>query len=343
MIEVETVRLALPLKTKFSVAKGEADTKTNVIAILNNRYSGEAAASVQYGPTIEEIEKDLRKGIGHLKRRKNLDLETLQAISRYKIHPIARSALTGMVLNYISGETHRYPWEILSLGAPVGIRNSNTISIDAPTAVIDAIIASTCSVVKVKLGSEYDKEVIELLKDIENKEIRIDANGGWEPGKAEEMIYYLDKQGVTVIEQPTDIEHISDWPHLKPKDSEVELILDEGLETPSDYDRYAAHVDGVNIKMEKSGGIIDASRIASIARQDGKKVMLGCMVESSIGIAQSVYMSSLADYHDLDAPQLLENDIANGIVYEKDTIVVDREIIGGPSLRRELVEKYIRD
>jgi L-alanine-DL-glutamate epimerase-like enolase superfamily enzyme len=95
--------------------------------------------------------------------------------------------------------------------------------------------------------------------------------------------------------------------------------------------------------MEKSGGIIEASRLARKAREDGKKVMLGCMVESSIGIAQSVYMSSLADYHDLDAPQLLETDIAQGIIYDKDTIHVDREIIGGPALKRDIIEKFIRD
>jgi hypothetical protein len=72
-------------------------------------------------------------------------------------------------------------------------------------------------------------------------------------------------------------------------------------------------------------------------------VMLGCMVESSVGIAQSVYMSSLADYYDLDSPQLLEVDIAQGIIYNRETIQVDREIIGGPALKRDVVEKYIRD
>ena len=71
--------------------------------------------------------------------------------------------------------------------------------------------------------------------------------------------------------------------------------------------------------------------------------MLGCMVESSVGIAQSIYMSSLADYYDLDGPQLLETDIASGIKYDRETIEVDREIIGGPKLKRDVVEKYIQE
>jgi hypothetical protein len=71
--------------------------------------------------------------------------------------------------------------------------------------------------------------------------------------------------------------------------------------------------------------------------------MLGCMVESSVGIAQSLYMSSMADYWDLDGPLLIEDDIATGINYSMDTIEVDREIIGGPKLKRDVVEKYINE
>ena len=343
MIQVETIKVSLPLKTKFAIAGGETNEKTNLITILNNRYSGEAAASVKYGPSLDEIHKDLRRGIAHLKRRKKLDLEALEAIAKYRIHPIARSALSGMVLNYLSGESKRYPWELLSLGAPVGIKNSITISIADPKQVIEAIRQSDYPIVKIKMGSENDAELITMLEGITGKEVRIDANGGWSREQAEEMIHYLAELGVRVIEQPTDVEFISDWARLKGKHEDVELFVDEGLNSMEDYERLAPHCDGINIKMEKSGGIIEASRIARRARDEKTKVMLGCMVESSVGIAQSVYMSSLADYHDLDSPQLLESDIAQGIIYDHETIRVDREIIGGPSLKRDIVEKYIRD
>jgi len=343
VIEVETIKVSLPLKRKFVIAGGEASEKINLIAIMNNRYSGEAAASVKYGPTLQQIETNLRKGIAHLKRRKKLDLEALEAISRYSIHPIARSALSGMVLNYLSGESGRYPWEVLSLGAPVGIRNSITISIADPKEVIETINACEYPIIKIKMGSEHDAELILALKEVTGKEIRVDANGGWSPEQAEEMIHYLAEAGVHLIEQPTASEHIGDWVHLKGKHNEVELIVDEDMNSLEDYQRLLPHCDGVNIKMEKSGGIIEAVRIARQAREDKKKVMLGCMVESSVGIAQSVYMSSLADYHDLDSPQLLEADIAQGIIYDRETIQVDREIIGGPALKRDVVEKYIRE
>ncbi len=343
MIDVKTVKVSLPLKTTFAVSKGGTDEKTNLLAILNNRYAGEAASSVYYGPTVEQIHRDLKRGIANLKRRKKLDFAALEAINRYKINAIARSALMAMVVNYLSGESGRYPWEILSLGTPVGIKNSITISIDEPNEVIASIRASDFPIVKVKMGGDHDSELLKKLKSIDNKEIRVDANGGWSCERAEEMIFYLHRLGVCIIEQPTDEQHVHDWPHLKGKTEGVELIQDEGLNTIEDYRKYSEFFDGVNIKMEKSGGILEAIRIAREARQDNKKVMLGCMVQSSVGIAQSVYMSSLADYHDLDAPQLLVDDIAAGIIYDRDTIHVDREIIGGPSLKRDVLEKYIKD
>jgi L-alanine-DL-glutamate epimerase-like enolase superfamily enzyme len=157
------------------------------------------------------------------------------------------------------------------------------------------------------------------------------------------MIFHLARAGVTVIEQPTDISSVNEWPHLKGNNEQVELVLDEGVAVLQDYEEHKDNIDGVNIKMEKSGGILEAVKIARQARDDKNKVMLGCMVGSSVGIAQSIYMSSLADYHDLDGPQLLEDDIASGIKYERESIRVDREIIGGPKLKRDVIEKYIQE
>ncbi len=341
-MQIDSYRVTLPLKKKFAVSKGSAEVKTNVLTILNNRYAGEAAGSVYYGPSVEQMEADLAKGIEYLKTAEPVTVRTLEAINEYDIHPAARAALTGMVLNYLSGESQRYPWEILSLGTPVGIKSSFTVGIDDPAQMIASIKASNHPIIKIKLGTQEDVRIIEGLKDVIGKDIRVDANGGWKPEQAEEMIFRLSKQGVRIIEQPTDPEYIEEWKHLKGRGTGAELIIDEGLRTLEDYERFADHIDGVNIKMEKSGGILEAIRIARKARKDKKKVMLGCMVESSVGIAQSVYMSSLADYCDLDGPQLIEQGIASGITYQRERIEVDREIIGGPRLKRDVVEKYIQ-
>jgi len=341
MINVDTVKISFPLKKKFAISKGSVVQKTNLLTILNNRYAGEASGSIHYGPDLDAIEKDIKKGIIFIKESKNVDVDTLNDICNLEIHPIACSALVTMFLNYISGETKRYPWEVISLGTPVGVKSSITVSLDEPSKMIHDIINSEFPVVKVKLGGENDITVIEALKDIHDRDIRVDANGAWSCEQAEEMIFQLAKAGVTVIEQPTDIEFIEEWPHLRGKNEEVELILDEGMNSLEDYKRHTDSIQGVNIKMEKCGGIMNAMKIARVVREDKKKIMLGCMLESSVGIAQSLYMSSMADYWDLDGPLLIEDDIATGINYCMDTIEVDREIIGGPKLKRDVVEKYI--
>ncbi|NOY88085.1 MAG: hypothetical protein GXO93_01685, partial [FCB group bacterium] len=295
------------------------------------------------GPTTDEIEKDLKKGIELVSNFEEINLDTLKKVNKFNINPIVRSALVAMLLNYISGETKRYPWEILSLGSPVGIKSSITISIDKPSEMIEAIKKSEYSIIKIKMGNEEDVLILDAIEKLKNKEIRIDANGAWSCAKAEEMIFHLSQKGVKIIEQPTDSKYINEWPHLKGKAKDVKLIMDEGLNDINDYEKYAPYFDGVNIKMEKSGGILEAIKIAHRAQEDKKKIMLGCMVESSIGIAQSVYMSSMADYYDLDGPLLLQDDIALGINYDKESIKVDREIIGGPKIKRDVFEKYISE
>lgn len=342
-MHIDTVKINIPLKKKFVISQGAAETKTIMLSILNNRYSGEASGSVYYGPDIQTMAKDLKRGIEILTTVGRLDLGTLKAIKDYDLHPATKSALTGMVLNYLSGESKRYPWEVLKLGKPVGIKSSMTISIDRPDEMIQSIKESEYPIVKIKMGNEEDILILDGLDSIKGKDIRVDANGAWSCAKAEEMIFHLSRKGIRVIEQPTAMEFVSEWQHLKGKNNDVELIMDEGLSTVADYEKFVDSIDGVNIKMEKSGGIIEAVNIAVRAQQDKKKVMLGCMVESSVGIAQSVYMSSLADYFDLDGPLLLQQDIARGLKYDRESIEVDREIIGGPKLRRDVLEKYITE
>lgn len=341
-MQVDSVRIDLPLKKKFATASGAADVKSNYLTVLSNRYSGEAAPSVAYGPSDEELRADLEKGVDYIRGLDKVDLSTLEAIDHLPIDPLARSALMGMTLNYLSGESRRYAWELLGLATPLGIRSSFTIGVDRSSDMIEAISASDYPIIKIKMGHEEDVLLLDALEKIKDKEIRVDANGGWSCAKAEEMLFHLGRIGVKIIEQPTRIDYVGEWQHLKKKESEVMLIADEGVNTVADFERISAGVDGINIKLEKSGGILEAIRLARRARQEQKSVMLGCMVESSVGISQAVYMSSLADYFDLDGPLLLEDDIARGIRYKRESIEVDREIIGGPKLKRDVLQKYIK-
>ena len=139
MMNIDTVKINLPLRTKFVISKGAAESKTNLLTILNNRYIGEASGSIYYGPSLEEIENDIRKGIELLKGYEKFDIHVLYDVNSLKIHPAAKSALLGMLINYASGESKRYPWEVVSLSTPVGIKSSITISLDEPDEIARAI------------------------------------------------------------------------------------------------------------------------------------------------------------------------------------------------------------
>ncbi len=338
-MRIDVMRIDLPLKKKFAIAKGSAVIKTDVLAIIEGRYCGEAAGSVAYGPSPDAMEADLLKGVEAIINTPRVTPEMLPIVESLPIGSAARAAIMGAVMNCLSGESGELPWEVLGLDPPQAIRTSMTFALHDPAVTVEQVICSPYPIVKIKMGDSHDPDLLALLKHVRGKEIRVDANGGWSVAQAEEMIGRLARIGIKVIEQPTSPQFVADWPKLKGAHGQVALFMDEGMNTLSDFHRLSSYCDGINIKMAKSGGVLEAVRMAKAAKLAGKKVMLGCMVESSIGIAQSVYMGSLADYFDLDGPLLLNHDIADGITYESHNITVGPSIVGGPRLRPDVVPK----
>ncbi len=326
----------MALKRPFRVSGGSAKTKENFFICLNDKYFGEAAGSVFYGPRKDEILSDLEKGAEYIRSRKRLSISDLKEISKMEINSISKAALVAGALHFISGTSLKYPWQILNLDEPHRICTSYTVSIDSPESMFSEIRKSEYPIIKIKMGFEGDETLIEMLQKIPGKIYRIDANGGWNPEKAEKMIDLLARLDVALIEQPTSIDHISEWRYLK-RNKSTPLFIDEGLNSIDDYYNFAGYIDGVNIKMAKSGGPLGSIKIARAARKDKRKVMLGCMVESSLGVAPALYLASLADYFDLDGPLLLEKDVAGGVNFILEKIEFGEDIIGGPKVKTEFL------
>lgn len=258
--------------------------------------------------------------------------ETLNEIDATDLNSASKLALTTAVLHKLSSDKSAYPWTLLGVAEPPPIHTSYTVSIDSPDNMYDEIVSSKYPIIKIKMGFDEDVRLLEMLKDVGGKVFRVDANGGWTPDKAEQMVYQLSKLRVEFIEQPTGVEHVSEWKHIKGRTG-MGLFIDEGLRTLEDYEKYSDYVDGINIKLAKSGGIMEALRLARRAGHNKHKVMFGCMLESSVAISQAVYLASMADYFDLDAPLLLDEDVAEGIGYETEKITVDETIMGGPRIK----------
>ncbi len=184
-------------------------------------------------------------------------------------------------------------------------------------------------VLKVKVGLDNDEEVISAVRSVTNKAIRADANEGFKSKEAAvEKINWLEKQGVELIEQPLPAANLEDMNWIR-KRVHMPIIADESCLHPQDIPRLAPHFDGVNVKIDKCGGLLEGTRMIQIARSLGLKVMLGCMVSSSAAITAASHLSPLVDYADLDGYLLISNDPYEGVRMERGKLILpDRPGLG---------------
>jgi len=161
--------------------------------------------------------------------------------------------------------------------------------------------------VKLGLGKKQDQTLIRRIRKETDKLIRVDANEGWDLETGQEMCFWLADQGVEFIEQPFKADRLQDTAMLKQK-SPLPIIADENSLTAADIPVIAPAFDGINIKLMKCGSLVEAKRMIEEARTSGLKIMLGCMVESSIGITAAAHLSPFVDYADLDGNLLISND-----------------------------------
>ncbi len=166
---------------------------------------------------------------------------------------------------------------------------------------------------KVKIGTELEDQTLRTIRaHAPGKVLRVDANMGW---TAEDALPRLERAaafGVELVEQPVRRDDLSTLASLKAA-ARCPIVADESCVRPTDIPRVAPAVDGINIKLSKCGGIREAHRMIRKAREHGLRVMLGCMIESSLGIAAAAQLAPIADWLDLDGHLLLRNDPFTGI------------------------------
>lgn len=173
--------------------------------------------------------------------------------------------------------------------------------------------ANSFKILKIKLGSENDKKIIENVRKYTNKPLYVDINQGWTDRVfALEMIYWLTEKGVVFIEQPLKVGRFEDSAWLT-EHSPIPLIADESVKNTADIIRLKGVFAGINVKLMKTGGISEAYRLIDTAKAYGLKIMLGCMTETSCAISAASSLMSFADWLDLDGNLLIKNDPFNGI------------------------------
>ena len=173
--------------------------------------------------------------------------------------------------------------------------------------------AAQFPVLKVKVGLDSDEATIDAVRAATKKPLRVDANEGWtNKEEAVRKINWLETQGVQFIEQPMPAHMIEETRWVRSK-VHLPIIADESCRHASDIPKLADSFDGVNVKLDKSGGMLEAYRMISVARSLGMKVMLGCMISTSVSVTAAAHLSPLVDYADLDGNLLIANDPYNGV------------------------------
>ena len=198
-----------------------------------------------------------------------------------------------------------------------------SIGIDTPEVTRQKVReAEAYPILKIKVGLNTDEQTIEAVRSVTQKPLRPDANEGWKTKEeAVRKINWLESQGAEFIEQPLPAAQLEDMNWIRQR-VHIPVIADEACLHPADIPKLAPYFDGVNIKVDKCGGLLEAFRMIQIAKSLGLKTMLGCMVSTSVAITAAAHLSPLVDYADLDGNLLIANDPMKGVTVVKGRLVL---------------------
>jgi L-alanine-DL-glutamate epimerase-like enolase superfamily enzyme len=182
--------------------------------------------------------------------------------------------------------------------------------------------AEAYPVLKIKVGLDTDESTIEAVRGVTKKPLRVDANEGWKnKEEAVRKINWLESQGVEFVEQPLPAAMIEETRWVRSR-VHIPIIADESCLHPSDIPKLAGAFDGVNVKLDKAGGLLEAYRMIEIAKSLGMKTMLGCMISSSVSVTAAAHLSPLVDYADLDGNLLIANDPYSGVLVKNGKLIL---------------------
>jgi L-alanine-DL-glutamate epimerase-like enolase superfamily enzyme len=319
-LRTRVLRLTVHTRRAFAIARSSDDTFGRVVFEVEEDGSigrGEAAPSGRYEQDAEGVADALGEAVvedpwdieGTLRLNNGLPPSALTALDN-ALHDLAAKRLGVPV------------YRLLGLGKPEPV-SAYTLGIaDRETTVADAERLRHYPILKVKLGGWEDVETLRAVREVSDAELWVDANEAFSVEEAVELAGEL-RGVVGMIEQPVPasagpeaLRAVTEAAHPVP------VMADESAVDARDVPRLAGSVSGVNVKLAKCGGIRGALAMVHAARAYGMRLMLGCMVETSLGIAAAAHISGLFDFLDLDGAMLLADDPFAGPVYKEGRILL---------------------
>ena len=307
--------LTLRTKHPFTIARG-GSSEFRVVWVRvtdsdGNDGWGEASPSRFYGETADTVAAVLPRLTTAIDEINPWSLEEIeQELDRsIRFNGAAKSAVSAALHDLAAKRLGVPLWKMWGLDPARAPRSSFTIGIgDSADIARKVAEADEYPILKVKLGSSHDEEILQVVRDAApDKVLRVDANAAWTAKHALRMIDVLVRHRVEFVEQPLAAHDLEGLRFVRER-SPLPILADESCVTSADIPRLVGAVDGINIKLAKCGGLREALRMIAAARTHGMLVMCGCMIETSLGITAAAHLAPLLDYADLDGAALVSND-----------------------------------
>jgi L-alanine-DL-glutamate epimerase-like enolase superfamily enzyme len=315
-LRIEAKEEVWPLKEVFRISRGSRTEARVVVVTVNdgkNTGRGEGVPIARYNQTVDSVLAE----IGSIKSMRDLDRDKLQHL----LPPgAARNALDCALWDLEAKRSGKRAWELANVPIVPEVETSFTISLDTPDkGGAAAKAAANSPLLKLKLGGdELDLARIEAVHEAApTARLLIDANESWSSDHYRKIVPALKELGVELVEQPfpTDADDV-----LEALDHPVPVCADESCHTTADLPRLKNRYEMVNVKLDKTGGLTEALLLTERARENGFKLLIGCMVCTSLGIAPARLLAGAADWIDLDGALLLARDRDHGLGYENGRI-----------------------
>jgi L-alanine-DL-glutamate epimerase-like enolase superfamily enzyme len=306
----------LPLKYSWKISRNSSFFKRNfIISVISGNITayGEVAPNIRYGETPDLIQGKFNHISSSLKEVKDLQ-ELTDVLDQEAIFSSLRFGIESAYIHLLSKKNNVPVYEQLGLKKPEDIYTSYTLPIMEIGEVKDFISRHNLlrfRYLKIKIDQETGSELIKEVSKVSLQPLRIDANEAWQnPDSLMVFMENCQKYNIQFFEQPLPSGMVPEYKYLK-KISPYELIADESVTNHLDLEEIAAQFHGVNMKLMKAGGYLNGIKILQDSKNKGLKTMIGCMVETSLGIFSAINLCNGINYIDLDGHFLIENEPFN--------------------------------
>ncbi len=315
-MKIEAREEIWPLKQPFRIARGtRTEARVVVVTVSDGQYTGrgEGVPLARYGQSTDSV-------LAQIESMKTVPTLDRQQIQKLLSPGAARNALDCALWDLEAKASGKRVWELANIAIVHVVETSFTISLDTPAAMAAAARANAnAPILKIKLGGDdLDLPRVEAVREAAPAaRLLIDANESWSPSHYRENVPALNGLGVELIEQPfpANADEI-----LENLDHPVPVCADESCHTSVDLLRLSNRYEVLNVKLDKTGGLTEALLLSERARKAGFKLLIGCMVCTSLGIAPARLLANATDYVDLDGPLLLADDRHHRLAYENGRI-----------------------